>query len=132
MSHPFGMTSTLFAFIPRLNKSLFISSDKTTIRLEHAYAIFSNQRVRSFNIGFLIMPIAIGTSGHRSCTSKTIGHRLSLDEIIAGIHMVSGVLVAKTTSALNEIALTLAIKAKRAKLNTLIKNPIRLEYGIFA
>ena len=73
--------------------------------------------------------MAIGTSGHRSRTSNTVGIRLLLAAQSAGIAMVKGVLVAKTTSPPNFVAFDIARAANRVKAAIRRGMPIWLAYG---
>src|SRR5688572_17273257 len=79
-----------------------------TIRVALRYANRSSHRDAAFKSGLRIAPMAIGTAGQRSRTSNTIGHFARHDAYTAGNAIVSGVLVANTTSPRNSAALRAA------------------------
>nr|BFE74898.1 hypothetical protein GCM10020092_081990 [Actinoplanes digitatis] len=71
----------------------------------------------------------MGTSGQRSRTSKTNGTRRTFAAMTPGTATVSGVLVAKTRSALSEAAFAAARAMNSAKARSRRANDMLFEYG---
>ncbi|MFO0636707.1 MAG: hypothetical protein U0168_28065 [Nannocystaceae bacterium] len=100
--------------MPRRATPSAIAGESATMRDAPWYAAHSRPDAAARSNGLRSAPMAMGNSGHRSRTSNTIGARRPTRAASPGSAMVSGVLVAKTTSAFCSSATAVAATAKRA------------------